>query len=63
MSQKLILAVDQGTTNTKAVLVDEQGKPVGEASHPVDIEFPSRGGWSRIREASGGVSWQPSTDA
>lgn len=74
MSQKLILAVDQGTTNTKAVLVDEQGKPVGEASHPVDIEFPQpgwveqdpRGVWQSVVAAIDGclnAAGQPSVAA
>lgn len=40
----LILAIDQGTTNTKAVLVDQSGDIVGISARPVDIEYP-RPGW------------------
>ena len=38
-----ILAIDQGTTNTKAVLVDEQGGVAGSASRPVSVRFPHPG--------------------
>ncbi len=41
---QLILAIDQGTTNTKAILIDSQGNPLAEASEPVDVTFP-RPGW------------------
>lgn len=44
MTGNYILAVDQGTTNTKALLVDAQGNRRAEASQPVGIEFP-RAGW------------------
>ncbi len=40
----LILAIDQGTTNTKAVLVDRRGSIVSQASRPMAIEYP-RPGW------------------
>ncbi len=40
----VVLAVDQGTTNTKAVLVDATtGSPVAEASAPALIRFPAPG--------------------
>ena len=38
-----ILAIDQGTTNTKAVLIDGEGAIVGKGSAPVGIEFPGPG--------------------
>ena len=38
------LAIDQGTTNTKALLVDEGGRIVASASRPAPIRFP-RPGW------------------
>jgi len=38
-----ILAIDQGTTNTKAVPIDVKGKIVGKGSAPVEIEFPGPG--------------------
>jgi glycerol kinase len=37
MSAGLILAIDQGTTNTKALLVDRSGSPVFRTSSPVAI--------------------------
>jgi glycerol kinase len=38
--EKLILAVDQGTTNTKAVLVDRCGSVRARASQPLPVAFP-----------------------
>ena len=43
-NQPLILAVDQGTTNTKAILVDARGSVVARASRPMDVAYP-RPGW------------------
>jgi len=39
-NQKYILALDEGTTNTKAFLVDDTGNIVKEASRPVSITYP-----------------------
>ena len=55
----MILAIDQGTTNTKAILVDKAGVVRGMASRPVDIEFPQPAWvqqdamsiWLSVREA------------
>ena len=44
MNPSVILALDQGTTNTKAVLVDPQGIIVAKGIAPVSIEHP-RPGW------------------
>ncbi len=41
---RLVLAIDQGTTNTKAILVDADGAVVAQASRPMGIEYP-RPGW------------------
>ncbi len=41
---KIILAIDQGTTNTKVLASDEEGRIVARASRPVGIEYP-RPGW------------------
>jgi len=38
-----ILAIDQGTTNSKAVLVDQDGRIVARGSAPVAIEHPAPG--------------------
>lgn len=43
MARAHILAVDQGTTNTKALLIDASGAVVSRASAPVDIAFPAPG--------------------
>lgn len=54
----LVLAIDQGTTNTKAILVAPDGSVVGQASRPMDIEYPKPGWvqqdaaviWTAVRE-------------
>jgi glycerol kinase len=43
MSSAWILSIDQGTTNTKALLVDRQGQTVFRASAPLDLLLPSSG--------------------
>lgn len=48
-----ILAIDQGTTNTKAVLVDETGAVLGRASAPLTTDYPHPG-WA---EQSAGAIW------
>lgn len=40
MSARHVLAIDQGTTNTKAILVDDSGSILASASRPVAIRFP-----------------------
>ncbi|MGO7373060.1 FGGY family carbohydrate kinase [Rhizobium ruizarguesonis] len=40
---RAILAIDQGTTNSKAVLVSEKGEIVGRGSAPVGITYPKPG--------------------
>jgi len=44
MSGDLVLAIDQGTSSTKCVLVDRSGAIVRETSAPVPIRYP-RPGW------------------
>ncbi len=61
-AEPMILAIDQGTTNTKAILVDREGVVQGMASRPVDIEFPQPAWvqqdaehiWQSVREAVDG---------
>src|SRR5262245_21897863 len=38
-----VLAIDQGTTNTKVLLFDERAQVVAHASRPVAIAFPQAG--------------------
>jgi glycerol kinase len=57
---KLILALDQGTTNTKAILIDRTGAIRARASRPLSISFPQPGWveqdpealWISVREAA-----------
>lgn len=42
--EQLILAIDQGTTNTKALLLSRSGAIVASASRPQAVSFPT-GGW------------------
>jgi glycerol kinase len=43
MPRDLILAIDQGTTNTKAIVIDRNGNILARASVPVEITFPHPG--------------------
>ena len=43
MSSELILAIDQGTTNTKALLVDVSGQVLHQASVPNVVTYPQPG--------------------
>lgn len=43
MNHKWILAIDQGTTNTKALLVDREGQTTFRASAPVELMQPQPG--------------------
>jgi glycerol kinase len=44
MGQPLILALDQGTTSTRAILFQADGKPVCDAGRPLRQSYP-RDGW------------------
>lgn len=54
-----VLAIDQGTTNTKVCLFDERAAVVAQASRPVPVTFP-RAGWV---EQDAQVIWQSVADA
>jgi glycerol kinase len=43
MARDLILAIDQGTTNTKAILIDREGHILARASVTGEIAFPHPG--------------------
>lgn len=49
-----VLAIDQGTTNSKAILVDEQGAIVASSSRPMSVETP-RPDWV---EQSASAIWE-----
>ena len=60
MSGPLVLAIDQGTSSTKALLVDGRGEIVGRAQAPVSLATPEPGWvqqdgeeiWSSVRRAA-----------
>ncbi len=43
MRTEVVLAIDQGTTNSKAVLVSREGKIIAKGSSPVGISYPNPG--------------------
>jgi glycerol kinase len=43
MTSGLVLAVDQGTTNTKALVFDRGGQVVASASEPMLVSYPQPG--------------------
>ncbi len=59
MARPHLLAVDQGTTNTKAVVIDDTGRTIARASQPVETVFPQAGWveqdagmlWTTVRQA------------
>ncbi len=54
MSDGLVLAIDQGTTNTKALAVAADGRIVATASRPMTVRYPQPG-WA---EQSAEDIWQ-----
>lgn len=56
---RAILSIDQGTTNSKAILVSESGELLARGSSPVGITYPQPGWveqdpnriWASVREA------------
>ncbi len=53
MDNALVLAIDQGTTNTKALLVDRSGAVIASASRPMTVDYPQPG-WA---EQSADAIW------
>jgi glycerol kinase len=43
MGEPLILALDQGTTSTRAILFDAKGQPLGTAARPLQQHYPDDG--------------------
>ena len=43
MPRDFILAIDQGTSNTKAIVIDREARIVARASVPMEIAFPQPG--------------------
>ncbi len=59
MAPTCILAIDQGTTNTKVLLFDQAGAVVARASRPMAIAFPAPG-WV---EQDAGEIWRTTAEA
>ena len=51
MSKRYVMALDEGSTSARAVLVDPQGRIVAEARNPVVPHFP-RTGWVELDPAA-----------
>src|SRR5215472_1925094 len=43
MADPLLLALDQGTTSTRAIVFDAKGKPLAEAGRPLEQFYPADG--------------------
>jgi glycerol kinase len=43
MTEPLLLALDQGTTSTRAILFDRTGRPLAEAGRPLAQSYPADG--------------------
>ena len=41
--KKFIMVIDQGTTSSRAVLFDENGKIYKKASQPLNMHYPKEG--------------------
>ncbi len=65
--ESLILAVDQGTTNTKAILVDVRGRVLRERRRSPGISYPRATWveqepidlWNSVRQAVGNACKPP----
>ena len=53
MPTAYLLAVDQGTTSTRAVVYDAAGRAVGAASRELMQHYPRPAGWSTTPRKSG----------
>ncbi len=69
--RKLVLAIDQGTTSTRAIAFDEEGRPRATAQKPLTQYFPAPGLvehdpeeiWHSVLEVSRQVLRETGTDA
>ncbi len=48
-----ILAIDQGTTSTRAILFDRDGTVLRAAQRALPQIYPAMAGWSMIRRSFG----------
>ena len=59
MPQRAILAIDEGTTNAKAILVSQEGEIIASGAAPVPIEHPLSG-W--VQQDAGKI-WKATQEA
>lgn len=52
MEKQYVLAIDQGTTSSRAMLFDRNGKVAGVAQREFGQIFRSRAGWNTTRARS-----------
>ena len=50
MSGNYILSLDEGSSSARAVIIDAEGRTVGEASRPIDAMYPNPG-WVELSPA------------
>ena len=70
MPKDFVLAIDQGTSNTKAIVIDREGRIVARASLPMEIAFPQPGWveqdplaiWKAVQTVVNGCIDQVSSD-
>ncbi|CAJ1002039.1 Glycerol kinase [Brevibacillus aydinogluensis] len=53
MEKMYVLAIDQGTTSSRAILFNREGHMVGVAQREFTQIFPGRAGWSTMPWRSG----------
>ena len=57
--KKYIIALDQGTTSSRAMLIDRAGCPVASVQRPFPRSTPSPAGSSTTPRTSSPRSWAP----
>ncbi len=59
MAEPLLLALDQGTSSSRAVIFDGSGQALASAQVPLPIEYPADGWVNRTRLRFGAASSKP----
>ena len=64
MGEKYVIALDQGTTSSRSVLVDQRGRMADVAQRPFQQIFPQPG-WveHNTRRTSSSRSWERSRNS
>ena len=52
MSRNILVALDQGTTSSRAIVFDEAGRILASHASSSSSTIPSRAGWSTIPRTS-----------